>query len=95
MRTCSIEEADRYLGHYSDGAWRATRADNGRIRIIGPSEDYELDENEVTIVKLTAYLYRWRVHTQLLATARIRPRRAPVAIAGIRRKAARETVRRP
>ena len=36
MRTCSIEEADRYLGHYSDGAWRATRADNGRVRIIGP-----------------------------------------------------------
>jgi hypothetical protein len=64
MRKHIVEAANDYLAHYSDGAWRATRADNGRVRIIGPSEDYELDENEVTNVKLTAYLYRWRVQSR-------------------------------
>ena len=40
------------------------RAGNGRVRIIGPDNDFEVDENEVTAVKLTAYLYSWRVHKQ-------------------------------
>jgi hypothetical protein len=69
MRRYSVEQADRYLAHYSDSTWCATGADKGRVRIIGPSEDYELDENDVTDVKLTAYLYSWRVQNRIRVAA--------------------------
>ena len=64
MRRLSVEEAHHYLARYSDGACGATRSDNGRVRIIGPGYDIEVDENEVTAVKLTAYLYLWRIRKQ-------------------------------
>ena len=64
MRRFNAEDAHHYLGHYSDGAWSATRADNGRVRIVGPGHDFEVDEHEVTDVKLTAFLYSWRIGRQ-------------------------------
>jgi hypothetical protein len=64
MRRFSVEDAHHYLAHFSDGAWKATKADNGRVRIIGPGHDFEVDENDVTDVKLTAHLYSWRIRRQ-------------------------------
>jgi hypothetical protein len=60
MQRFNVEDTHHFLDHYSDGTWGATKAANGRIQIIGPGNDFEIDENEVTAVKLTAYLYSWR-----------------------------------
>ena len=64
MQKISVADAQHYLAYYSNGVWSAKSSDNDRVRIIAPGHDSEVDEDEVTNVKLTAYFYSWRIGRQ-------------------------------